>query len=52
MPIPTNKKLYEEVKAEIYTKCLAHSAYCSGLLVHFMKREVEHAKEKRILRKV
>ena len=29
MPEPTNKKLYEEVKAEIYAKYPKHSAYRS-----------------------
>ena len=38
MPIPTNKKLYEEVKAEIYKKYPTHSAYRSGLLVQEYKR--------------
>ena len=33
MPEPTNKKLYEEVKKEIYAKYPKHSAYRSGLLV-------------------
>ena len=38
MPIPTNKKLYEEVKAEIYKIYPTHSAYRSGLLVQEYKR--------------
>ena len=38
MSIPTNKKLYEEVKAEIYRKYPEHSAYRSGLLVQEYKR--------------
>jgi hypothetical protein len=38
MPEPTNKKLYEEVKAEIYAKYPTHSAYRSGLLVQEYKR--------------
>jgi hypothetical protein len=38
MPEPTNKKLYEEVKAEIYAKYPKHSAYRSGLLVQEYKR--------------
>ena len=33
MPEPKNKKLYEEVKDEIYAKHKKHSAYRSGLLV-------------------
>ena len=33
MPEPKNKKLYEEVKNEIYAKHKKHSAYRSGLLV-------------------
>ena len=33
MPTPENKKLYEEVKEEIYKGCPKHSAYRSGLLV-------------------
>ena len=33
MPEPTNKKLYEEVKKEIYAKYPKHSDYRSGLLV-------------------
>ena len=32
-PEPTNKKLYDEVKKEIYAKYPKHSAYRSGLLV-------------------
>ena len=38
MPTPTNKKLYEEVKEEIYKKYPKHSAYRSGLLVQEYKR--------------
>ena len=38
MPEPTNKKLYEEVKAEIYAKYSKPSAYRSGLLVQEYKR--------------
>ena len=38
MPVPTNKKLYEEVKEEIYKKYPNHSAYRSGLLVQEYKR--------------
>ena len=33
MPEPKNKKLYEEVKNEIYRRYPQHSAYRSGLLV-------------------
>ena len=33
MPEPKNKKLYEEVKDEVYKKHPKHSAYRSGLLV-------------------
>ena len=38
MSIPTNKKLYEEVKAEVYRQFPEHSAYRSGLLVQEYKR--------------
>ena len=38
MPEPKNKKLYEEVKEEIYKKYPKHSAYRSGLLVQEYKR--------------
>ena len=38
MPDPTNKKLYEEVKKEIYAKYPKHSAYRSGLLVQEYKK--------------
>ena len=38
MPEPTNKKLYEEVKKEIYAKYPKHSAYRSGLLVQEYKK--------------
>ena len=37
MPEPTNTKLYEEVKKEIYAKYPKHSAYRSGLLVKAYK---------------
>ena len=37
MPEPTNTKLYEEVKKEIYAKYPKHSAYRSGLLVQEYK---------------
>ena len=38
MSIPKDKKLYEEVKKEIYKKHPEHSAYRSGLLVQEYKR--------------
>ena len=38
MSEPKNKKLYEEVKAEVYKKHPQHSAYRSGLLVKEYKR--------------
>ena len=38
MPEPKNKKLYEEVKEDIYKKYPKHSAYRSGLLVQEYKR--------------
>ena len=38
MSEPKNKKLYEEVKNEIYKKHPKHSAYRSGLLVKEYKR--------------
>jgi hypothetical protein len=38
MPTPKNKKLYDEVKEEIYKKYPKHSAYRSGLLVQEYKR--------------
>ena len=38
MPEPKNKKLYEEVKNDIYKKHPQHSAYRSGLLVKEYKR--------------
>ena len=49
MPIPTNKKLYEEVKAEIYKKYPIQSAYRSGLLVQEYKKRggTYEGKEKR-----
>ena len=37
MPKPTDTKLYEEVKKEIYAKYPKHSAYRSGLLVQEYK---------------
>ena len=39
MTEPTDKKLYEKVKAEIYKKHPKHSAYRSGLLVQEYKRQ-------------
>ena len=38
MPKPTDTKLYEEVKKEIYAKYPKHSAYRSGLLVQEYKK--------------
>ena len=38
MPEPKNKKLYEEVKNEVYKKHPKHSAYRSGLLVKEYKK--------------
>ena len=38
MPEPANKKLYEQVKAEIYKKYPKHSAYRSGILVQKYKK--------------
>ena len=38
MPEPKNKKLYEEVKDEIYAKHKKHSAYRSGLVVQEYKK--------------
>ena len=39
MSVPTDKKLYEKVKAEIYKKYPKHSAYRSGLLVKEYKSQ-------------
>ena len=39
MSTPTDKKLYEKVKAEIYKKYPKHSAYRSGLLVKEYKSQ-------------
>ena len=47
MPNPTNKKLYEEVKEEIYKTYPRHSAYRPGLLVQEYKEEVGLTKEKK-----
>jgi len=38
MAEPLNKKLYEQVKKEIYNKIHKHSAYRSGLIVQEYKR--------------
>ena len=38
MPTPKDKKLYEEVKEEIYKKYPKHSAYRSGLIVQEYKK--------------
>ncbi len=39
MPTPTDEKLYERVKKDIYTKYPKHSAYRSGLLVKEYKKK-------------
>ena len=44
-PTPTNMKLYNQVKEEIYKKYPKHSAYRSGLLVQEYKKKEEHTKE-------
>ena len=38
MSTPTDKKLYDQVKKEIYEKYPKHSAYRSGLLVQEYKK--------------
>ena len=38
MSTPTEKKLYDQVKKEIYEKYPKHSAYRSGLLVQEYKK--------------
>jgi hypothetical protein len=38
MPKPTNQKLYDKVKKEIYAKNPKHSAYRSGLVVKEYKK--------------
>jgi hypothetical protein len=44
---PTNKKLYEKVKKEIYAKIPKHSAYRSGLVVkEYKKRGGKYSGEK------
>ena len=37
-PIPTDKKLYDEIKRKIYKKYPTHSAYRSGLVVKEYKK--------------
>ena len=39
MSVPTDKKLYEKVKAEIYKKYPQHSAYRSGLVAKEYKKQ-------------
>ena len=39
MPEPANKKLYEQVKTEIYKKYPNHNAHRSGLLVQEYKKQ-------------
>ena len=39
MPIPRDKKLYNKVKQDIYTKHIKHSAYRSGILVKTYKKK-------------
>lgn len=39
MVIPTNQKLYDEIKKRIYKKYPTHSAYRSGLVVKKYKEE-------------
>ena len=46
MPTPTNTKLYEEVKKEIYAKYPKHSAYRSGLLVQEYKKRFKESNAK------
>ena len=47
MPEPLNRKLYEEIKKEIYAKYPNHSAYRSGLLVQeYKKRGGEYTGDK------
>jgi hypothetical protein len=48
MSKPTNTKLYEEVKREIYNKYPKHSAYRSGLLVkEYLRRGGRYSGKKR-----
>ena len=37
-PVPTNQKLYDEIKRKVYTKYPTHSAYRSGILVKEYKK--------------
>lgn len=39
MPEPTNKKLYNKVKARVYKRIPKHSAYRSGIVVKEYKAE-------------
>ena len=39
MSVPTNQKLYDKVKKQIYIKYTKHSAYRSGLLVQEYKKQ-------------
>ena len=41
MPKPTDEKLYESVKKDLFKKYVKHSAYRSGLLVQRYKEEYE-----------
>ena len=48
MSKPTNSKLYDEVKKEIYNKYPKHSAYRSGLLVkEYLRRGGKYDGKKR-----
>ena len=47
MPIPTNKKLYEEVKAEIYKNILRIQRIVRDYQFKTTKEEVEHMKERK-----
>lgn len=37
-PVPTNQKLYDEIKRKVYAKYPTHSAYRSGILVKEYKK--------------
>ena len=37
-PVPSNKKLYEKIKAKVYKRIPKHSAYRSGLVVQEYKK--------------
>ena len=37
-PVPTNQKLYDEIKRKVYSKYQTHSAYRSGILVKEYKK--------------